>query len=50
MSFKNWVASYSGCDGGDPVNSNIWLVGIEWGYSEPFGDRLILKDNFKKEC
>lgn len=32
MSFERWVASYAGCDGGDLVNSNIWLVGIEWGY------------------
>lgn len=30
----DWIASYSGCDGGDPANASIWLVGIEWGTSE----------------
>jgi hypothetical protein len=32
--FKEWCASYSGCDGGDmgsPENPSIWVCGIEWG-------------------
>ena len=30
---KQWVCSFSGCDGGD-LNSDIWLCGIEWGYPD----------------
>jgi len=31
---ENWVASYAGCDGGNPDKSKIWLVGLEWGYAK----------------
>ncbi len=29
---KEWACSFSGCDGGD-IKADIWLCGIEWGYS-----------------
>ena len=30
---EKWANSFSGCDGGD-INSDVWLCGIEWGYSD----------------
>lgn len=29
---EKWANSFSGCDGGD-INSDVWLCGIEWGYT-----------------
>jgi len=29
---EEWANSFSGCDGGD-INSDVWLCGIEWGYT-----------------
>ncbi|WP_448569599.1 hypothetical protein [Thalassotalea ganghwensis] len=37
MALKNWIASYSGCDGGSPDLSEIWFVGIEWGFAKVNG-------------
>jgi len=37
MKLKEWVASYSGCDGGSIEKSSIWFVGIEWGYAKGKG-------------
>ena len=32
--FARWACSFSGCDGGDLDNSEIWVSGIEWGYGK----------------
>lgn len=51
--FKDWACSYSGCDCGD-IKSQIWLCGIEWGFSKEYGDsseqyELKKKDYYTKE-
>lgn len=32
--FANWANSLTGCDGGDIINSDIWVCGIEWGWGK----------------
>jgi len=45
MKMKEWVASYSSCQGGSPSKSAIWLVDILWhwpkGYAQTDEDRDI---------
>lgn len=33
---KNWICSFSGCDGGN-IQADIWLCGIEWGAGSEIG-------------
>ncbi|NVK25957.1 MAG: hypothetical protein HWE10_13605 [Gammaproteobacteria bacterium] len=37
MKINEWLASYSGCDGGNIQSSELWLSGIEWGYEKKDG-------------
>lgn len=43
---KKWVCSFSGCDGGN-INSDIWLCGIESGYSQ--GTKEEIKNYYQEK-